>query len=162
MTFVPYLLYLFLVGLHVVVLRDLTGLYTFELNLPAFIVMAVALYKEDVPATWFGFAVGLVLAAGGPPAALGWQALVMAVLALVACYVRERLNLDALKAKILLVFGGVLTHNIIVLVIGGGDGFLVNLLTVALAGAVYTTILAWLFFLIKERRITFQRVKAWF
>lgn len=159
---IPYLLYLFLVGLHMVVLRELTAIYTFELNLPALIVIAVALYKEDVPTTWFGFAVGLVLAAGGPPSMIGWQALWMAVVALSACYVRERLNLDALKAKVLLILGGVLVHNVIVLILGGFDRFFVNLLTVALAGALYTTVLGWLFLLIKERRITYKRVKAWF
>ena len=159
---IPYLLYLFLIGLHMVVFRELTAVYTFELNLPAFIVIAVALYKEDVPATWFGFVAGLVLAAGGPPSMIGWQALWMAVIALAACYVRERLNLDALKAKVLLILGGVLVHNIVVLILGGFDRFFVNLLTVALAGALYTTVFGWLFLLFKERRITYQRVKAWF
>jgi hypothetical protein len=66
MTVIPYILYLLLVGLHVVVLDDMTAVRSAHLNLAAFLVMAVALYKEDVPATWFGFFVGLVAAVGRP------------------------------------------------------------------------------------------------
>jgi hypothetical protein len=162
MTVIPYILYLLLVGLHVVVLDDMTAVRSAHLNLAAFLVMAVALYKEDVPATWFGFFVGLVAAAGGPPSQLGWQALFMAALALAAGYVRERLNLDSLKAKLLLMFGGILVHNIGVLIISQTDGLLTHLVTIALTGTVYTTVVAWLFFLVKERRITMARIKALF
>jgi hypothetical protein len=162
MTVLPYILYLFLISLHAVILDDVISIGSAHLNLAAFLVLAVALYKDDVTAAWFGFFVGLVAAAGGPPAHLGWQALLMAVLALVAGYVRERLNLDSLKAKLLLMFGGILVHNVGVLIISRTDGLFLHLATYALTGTVYTTVVAWLFFLVKERRITMARIKALF
>jgi cell shape-determining protein MreD len=100
--------------------------------------------------------------AGAPPAQLGWHGLIMAGLALVACRVRERLNLDSLRARLLLVLGGLLTHNVIVLLISQADGFLINVFTYALAGAVYTTLLAWFFFLVKERIITVEKIRTIF
>ncbi len=162
MTIIPYILYLLLVGLHGVVLDEVTVIWSAHLNLPAFLVLAVALYKDDIPATWFGFFVGLVAAAGGPPAQLGWQTLFMAALALAASYVRERLNLDSLKAKLLLMFGGILVHNVGLLIISQTDGLFTHLITTALTGTVYTTVVAWLFFLVKERRLTMARIKALF
>jgi len=162
MTVIPYVLYLLLVAAHVVILRDLTAINTATLNLPALMVLLVALYKDDVKATWFGFLAGLVMAAGGPPWQLGWQALIMASLALGSCFVRVRLNLDSFSARLLFVFGGVMLHNLIVLIIESTDVFFFYLISYALAGAVYTTVLAWLFFMFKEKRITVARVRALF
>jgi len=162
MTIIPYLIYLLLVALHVVILKDVTTIYAVPLNLPAFLVLAVTLYKDDVTAIWFGFFAGLVMAAGGPSSQLGWQALVMASLALVGCYVRVRLNLDSLKAKLLFVLGGIFLHNLAVLIISRTDGFLFYVVSYAVTGAIYTTVIAWFFFMIKEKRITAARVKALF
>ena len=162
MTVIPYILYLLLVAAHVVVLRDLTTIFAAPLHVPALLVLLVALYKDDVQATWFGFLVGLVMAAGGPPSQLGWQALFMAALALGSCFVRVRLNLDSLNAKLLFVLGGVMLHNLILLIVDGTDGILFYIASSALAGAVYTTVVAWLFFMIKEGRLTIARVRALF
>ncbi len=162
MTIIPYVIYLLLVGLHAVILREVTGIYTAEINLAAFLVLAVVLYKDDRTAAWFALFAGLVAAAGGPPEQMGWHALMMVVVALAGCFARERLNLDALKAKLLLILGGVLISNIGALIITRTDGLLIYLLSSALAGAVYTTAVAWLFFLVKEKRLTMERIKALF
>ena len=162
MRVIPYLIYLLLIAFHVVILQDATTIYTAYLNLPALIVLVVAIYKDDIPATWFGFVAGIVAFAGGPPSQLGWQGLLMGAIALVACQVRDRLNLESLRAKLLLVVGGLLFHNTAVLLIGQADGFLLSLATYVLAGTVYTAVAAWLFFLFKERVITIDRIKAIF
>lgn len=162
MTIIPYLLYLWLIALHMVVLRDATAVFGVTLNLPALIVLAVAIYKQDTVAAWFGFFAGLVAAAGGPPEQLGWQALAMSLLALAACRVRERLNLDSLKAKLLMIIGGVLIHNLVSLILSRADAFLIHLVDYVVVGAVYTTVLAWLFLLVKEQRITVEKIKAIF
>ena len=161
MRVIAYILYLLLIGMHVVIWRDVTSVWGVVINLPACLVLLVALYKEEVPVTWFGFLAGLVAAAGTPDRA-GWYALLMAVLALAACFVRERLNLDSLKAKLLLVLGGVFVHNVAGLIISGTDGFFLLLATSALTGAVYTTLIAWLFFLFKEGKLTVEKVKSIF
>jgi len=162
MKLIPYVIYLILMAFHAVILQGVTTIFTASLNLPALIVLAVAIYKDDIPATWFGFVAGLVAFAGGPPEQLGWQGLIMALLALGACQVRVRLNLDSLRAKLLLVLCGLILHNVVVLLMSQADGFLVNVFTYAVAGAVYTTLLAWVFFVLKERVITVERIKAIF
>jgi hypothetical protein len=44
---IPYLLYLLLVGLHQVILKDVTMIYNATINLPAFLVLAIAIYKSE-------------------------------------------------------------------------------------------------------------------
>lgn len=157
----PFVLYLMLVGLHIVVIDNATAIYTARINLAAMIVLAVAIYKPELVATWFGFAVGLVLAANSP-ALIGWHALWLAGLGLVAYHAREKLNLDSLYAKLLLIVGGVFLHNILVLFTSGAVDFWYQLAVVALPGAVYTAVPAWLFFLFKEGRLTTAKIKALF
>ena len=162
MRVIPYLIYLVFIAFYVVILQTPTSILTASINLPALIVLTVAIYKDHVPATWFGFAAGLVAFAGGPPSQLGWQGLIMAALALAACQIRDRMNLESLRAKLLLVLAGLLVHNVAVLLVSRADGFLLNLVTYVLAGAVYTAVLAWLFFLVKERVLTVEKIKSIF
>lgn len=157
----PYILYLLLVGMHVVILREITTIITAQINLAALMVLAVAVYKPELVAAWFGFAVGLVLAAGSSHL-VGWHALWLAGLGFVAYHAREKLNLDSLYAKLLLIVGGVFLHNILVLITYGAVDFWYQLAVDALPGAVYTAVPAWLFFLFKEGRITVAKIKALF
>lgn len=161
MKVIPYILYLLLVGAHTVVLRDVTSFYGLTLNLPALVVFLVALYKKDTLAAWFGFLVGLVAFAGLPDR-FGWHALVLAILAFVACSIKERLNLDSFKARILLVAGGVLVHTVIVLLINQVMDSLLLTILLIIAGTAYTTFVAWLFFLFKERVITVKKIRSIF
>lgn len=158
---IPFILYLLLIALHGVMLRGITTVFTAEINLAALIALMVAVYKPELEATWFGLAAGLVLAAGMPDL-IGWHALWLAGLGLLAYHARERLNLDSLYAKLLLILGGILLHNILVLITFGAEDFWFLLVTAALPGAVYTTLIGWLFFLVKEGRITWTRIKALF
>lgn len=157
----PFVLYLLLIGLHLVVIESSTAIYTARINLAAMMVLAVAVYKPELVATWFGFAVGLVLAASSPEL-VGWQVLWLAGLGLVGFHAREKLNLDSLYARLLLIFGGVFLHNILSLITNGAVDFWYQLIAVALPGAIYTAFPAWLFFLVKERRITITKIKAIF
>jgi rod shape-determining protein MreD len=157
----PFILYLWLIALHQVIMRDGTAIYSAEINLPALLVLIVAIYKSELASVWFGLAAGLVTAAG-EPALLGWQALAMAVLGIAAFHVHKRLNVESLYAKLLLIVGGVFLHNLFSILVRGGEGFFFLLLASAFPGAVYTMIIAWVFFLFKEKKITFQKVKAIF
>ncbi len=158
---IPYLLYLILTGAHVVILAQISSIYSVQINLAALLVLLVAIYKSELAGAWFGFFVGLVLSAG-TPGLVGWHALWMTVLAVAAFHARERLNLDSLYAKLLLVLSGVLLHNILVLITTGATDFWYQFLTSAIPGAIYTAVAAWLFFLIKEDRITVKKIKALF
>jgi len=158
---VPFILYLFLIGMHEVIIKQATTISSVTIDLPGLLVLLVALYKPEIVSIWFGFIVGLVMAAGRPDL-FGWHALAMAVLGLTAFHFRERLNLESLYAKLALIVGGILIHNTLLLIIEWGEGFFYLFLVSALPGAIYTTIGAWVFFLFKEKKITFQKIKSIF
>ncbi len=162
MKLIPYILYLLLVAFYEVILRDLTSIYGVALGLPVLLVLAVAVYKSELSAIWFGFAVGLVTAATSRPELSGWYALATAGLGSAAFHLRERLNLESLASKLLLVFGGALVYNVVMTVINRPDGFFFTLGTSVIPGALYTTVVAWVFFQFSEGRMTPQKMKAMF
>ena len=98
----------------------------------------------------------------GFSAMTGWYALLMALIGLLAYHVRVRVNLENLYSRLAIVFSGVLIHNAAVLILSGSDDLINLLVSRALTGAVYTTFVGWLFFLIKESKITFRKFKAIF
>ena len=161
MRVIPYIIYLLIIGLNQVVLRDATSVYGASLNLAAFLVVAVALYKSEVSAAWFGFAAGIV-ASAGEPQLIGWYALIFALLGIIAHNVKERVNLESLYSKLLLIFGGVLIENVVALLIVGPNAFFYRLWSVALTGTVYTVVIALVFFLFKEGIVTAQRIRSIF
>ena len=158
---VPYVLYLTLVAMHQVIWKDMTAIFGVGISLSVLIVVLVAIYKTEIVALWFGFCAGLV-AGAGLPEQMGWYALLLALIGLISYQVRERLNLDSLKAKLLMVAGAGLLFNLCSLLILRTDDFLHQSLMVAFPGAIYTTIPAWLFFLVKEERITVDKFKSIF
>ncbi len=161
MRIIPFVLYLLLVAFWAVIFRDLVAVYDASINIPALAVLMVALYKQSLTAAWFGFVVGLV-ASAVQPEVMGWHGLLMAALALLASFLKIRLNLDSLQAKLLLVGGGVFLHNLLSLVVNQHQNFFSLVLTAGVLGAVYSTLAAWVFFLFKENLITYQRVKSIF
>ena len=158
---VPYILYILLIAAWQVIFRDLTSIFGAAINMSAMVVLLVALYKSEVAAAWFGFVVGLALAVGSP-SIMGWHALFLALLGIIGFQVRERLNLEASYSKELFILGGVLVHNFFVVLTETSTGVLYLLWSEALTGAVYTAVFAWLFFMIKEGRITRERVRSVF
>ncbi|MFZ5980010.1 MAG: hypothetical protein ACOYVF_05205 [Candidatus Zixiibacteriota bacterium] len=160
MRFIPYFIYLLLIGMHQVIWKDLTSIYGITINLTALLVLMVALYKTEVISIWFGFAAGLVLASGAPKF-MGWHALILAFIGLTGFSIRERLNLESLYTRLLFVFVGILLHNIILMVIQA-DEYFYQLWFNAVFGAVYTVFIAWLFFLVKDGIITFKKIKSFF
>ena len=161
MRIVPYVLYVLLIAFHEVIFKDVTSIGSASINLPALLVVLVAVYKSELAATWFGFVAGLV-AAAAMTGRMGWFALLMAALGLVVWHVSRRLNLESLYSKLLLILGGILAHNIFMLLITGLDDFFYRLFAVALTGAVYTTVVAWIFFLFKEGHITYSKIRSLF
>ena len=85
-----------------------------------------------------------------------------AAVGLTAYHVKERLNLDAMFVRILMILGGVLTAELLTGLESGTNGFGYRLLTEMIPGAVYTTIIGWLFFLNKDGRLTYQKAKSIF
>ncbi len=161
MRVIPYLFYLLLIASHHVIWQEYTSIYGIVINLAALAVVLVALYRDAVPAAWFGFFCGIVSAAG-LPGVLGWYGLAMALLAVGVCYARVQLNLDTIRPRLLLAAGAVLVYNLVSVGAGYMDGFPPISWSSAILGAVYTTLVAWPFFLIKERIVTVKKIREIF
>jgi rod shape-determining protein MreD len=158
---VPYIIYLILLASFEVIIRDVVTIWYAAPNLAALLVLAVALHQNEITALWFGLLAGIVLSAG-EPSHVGSHALSLAALALAAYHARQRLNLEAISAKMLVMFSGVLVHNIITLAVIRADNLPLRLADTALTGTVYTSIIAYIFFLIKEEHITAEKFRELF
>ncbi len=161
MRLIPYLIYLLIIALHQVLLKDITTIAGVSIQVTALMVVLVAMYKPEGVVLWFGFFAGMVMVAGYQDL-LGWYALLTMGLGLIAFQVCEKLNLESIKSRVLVVLGGVLLHSLIVQLIESTDGYFMNCITEAIPGALYTTVVAWLFFLVKDGHLTFRRIKSLF
>ena len=158
---IPYILYLLLISFHDVILDDATRIFNASIHLSTLFVFAVALYKSEITATWFGFAVGIVTSAEVPQM-MGWHAFLLACLAVLAYQVRQRLNLESIYSRILVIAGGVLVVGLINLLLESFDSFFYLIWGRVLLGTIYTSLVAWIFFMFKDGRITYQKIKAIF
>ena len=159
--FIPYILYLFLIGFHQVIFKDVTQLFETSINLPVLIVILISIYKSEITSVWFGFFASLVVAATVPNLT-GWLCLIMSLLALASHQMCQRLNLDSMLSRLLLIAAAIFIYNVILLIINYSDSFLYLLLMNSLLGAIYTTIVAWIFFMFKDGHVTYQKIKAIF
>ncbi len=157
----PYIIYLLIIALFKVILQDLTTIYGVSINITALLVMTVAIYKSEMISLWFGAAAGLVLSAGTPQL-FGGYVFITAALGISIYHIRERLNLESLYSRLLLIFIGVIPYSVLILLINSIDGFGYLLITNILPGAIYTTAIGWIFFLIKEDRLTIFKIKSLF
>lgn len=161
MRILPYLFYLVLIAFHVVIFEDLTAILGARINLAAFIILAVSMYKGELASLWFGFCAGLV-AGAVLPQHMGWYALFGASLGLLAFHMKERLNLDSQVARLLITLVGVFLHNLATYAVTQPEGFGHLWWSAGLSGAIYTTLLATIFFGIKHGVLTRDKVKSIF
>jgi rod shape-determining protein MreD len=161
MRLLPYIFYLIVISFHEVIFRDATSIVGISIDLPALIVLTIALYKAEKTAVWFGFIVGVVMAAGNP-VTMGYHALVLAALALITFHARERLNLDSFAAKLILIVGGVLIHNIVTILVIQPSEIVYQLWRFALPGTIYTGLVSIIFLFFLEGLVTGRRVRALF
>lgn len=161
MRIIPYIIYFLIIALFKVIFQDMLTIYGVSINITALLVMIVAIYKSEMSALWFGAVAGLVLSASTPQL-FGAYFLTTATLGIVTYHCREMLNLESLYSRLLLIFLGVISYSVLILFVNSIDGFGYLLITNILPGALYTTIIGWIFFLIKEDRITFLKIKSLF
>lgn len=159
--YIPYLIYLWLIALHNVFLADLTSIFGIKINLTILIILLVTVFKAEIDILWFSFVAALV-AYAGMNEMLAIYILLTTGLAITAYHLKERMNLEATPAKLLFVLSGVVIHNIILLILSGLDNFFILLVKQGLLGSVYTSIIAWVFFMAKEKRITFRKLRSIF
>lgn len=159
--YIPYLLYLWLIALHQVILSDLTVILGVKINIVMLIVVIVALFKSEITTLWFSFIAGLVGYVGNV-GLLGWYILFTVIVAMIVYYMKIRMNLESMKTKTLFLIGGVLAHNILLLILSNLDNFFLFFITQALPGAFYTMLIGWIFLLIKEENLTYKKIRSIF
>ena len=159
--YIPFVFYLLLIAMNEVIWRDFTALYMIAINVPAMLVVLVSIFKSELTAAWFGFLAGMVMSAGNPDG-MGWQALLLAAIGIAVFHVREKLNLESIYSKVLLMAGAVLLHNLLSILINDLNRILFLTWSYCLPSAIYTSLVAWLFFLFKEKRFTLENIKSVF
>ena len=150
-----------LIGFHRVILADLTSVDDIEINLTALLVAALALYKSDIEVAWAAFVLGLVSAASQPDL-MGWHALGLLFISQAVSRSTKKLNLDSIWSRVGVIAAAVLVHNILLSSFEGMSGLFERIVIHALPGVIYTSFAAWLFFLIKDRKITTKKVREIF
>jgi hypothetical protein len=157
----PYLIYLFLISMFQILLEEPLSIGTAHLALAPLIIALVAIYKSQVVAIWFGASAAFVVNTGAPEGAAAGM-IVAALIAIGANYFKSRLNLDSLPAKVAVVSAGCLLFEIArVTFISTSDVFHIYLVD-TLQSTAYTAVVAYVFFLFKDRYISYERVREVF
>lgn len=158
MKYIQAVFLLILVAFHESILSGATDILGVTINLPAMLVVAVALHQDEMDAVWFAVAVGIV-AGAVMPATMGWQALIFVILAVGAYHARERLNLDSPLARLSLIIGGVLVHNIVNLFIIQPEDLVYQIWRFALTGTLYSALVASAFYVFRQSTTSSRRTR---
>lgn len=159
--YIPYVLYALLLGLYEVILGDLTSIAGFKVNLLILIVAVVALHKSEIESAWAGFFLGLVGISMNPEL-LGWEALVVSFLAIAVFRSRQKLNMDSVWSRVAVVAGAALVFTSFQVMLESWSSLPRRLLEYVPPVVIYTSLVAWLFFLVKDGKITFKRFRRIF
>ncbi len=161
MKIVPYILYLFLLALHMTLLSDFLSIQGFSINLAVLLVSLIAFYKEELVALWFGVFVGIVYGSVDP-SIMPWQVLMLAVIALVVHQLSIGMNLDSITSRLIILVVAIFVHTIISSALISTDDFFYNIYRIILPSTLYTLVIGWLFFLIKDSHVTGKKIKSLF
>lgn len=161
---IPYILYLLLIAFYRTNLIGLFSIGEIHINLTALIVLLVALNKEYTTALWFAVAAGIVYDAPDP-SHLGVHMIILSVISVVTSEVKERLNLDSIMSRVLLLTTGLLLYSIpqtLIYATSGASEFFRLMLSAAVPSTIYTAAFGWLFFMIQIGRLSYAKLKAMF
>jgi rod shape-determining protein MreD len=164
MRLIPYIIYLLLIAFYRTNLVGYFSIGDIQIYLTALIVLLVALNKPCLTALWFAFAAGLIYDAPDP-SHMGVHMLLLVAISLGVTQAKEKLNLDSIKSRLLLIISGLLVYSIpytLIYATSGVSEFFGLMLRVALPGVVYTAVLGWLYFLFQTGRLSYARLKSIF
>lgn len=164
MRYVPYVLYLLLIAFYRTNLIDIFSIGAIHIYLTALIVLLVALNKDYLTALWFAFVAGLVYDAPDP-IHLGVHMILLSLLSIAASRAKERLNVESLKSRLVLIVCGLTIYAIpetLIYATSGSREFFRVFFHVALPGVVYTAMVGWVFFLFQTGRISWTKLKSIF
>ena len=164
MRFLPYILYLLLIAFYRTNLMPVFSIGAVQIYLTALIVLLIALNKDYLTTLWFGFAAGLVYDAPDP-SHLGIHMLLLVFIGASASEAKERLNLESIKSRLLLVVSGLFLYSIphtLIYATSGISEFFRLLIEVAIPSVIYTAFLGWLYFMLQTGRLSYARLKSIF
>lgn len=159
MKYIQAILLLVLIAFHEAIFRNATDILGVSIDLPAMLVVVVAFHHSELDAIWFAFVVGVV-AGAVLPASMGWQALILVVLAVGAHHGRERLNLDSPLARLMLIIGGVLVHSIVIIFIVQPSDIVYQIWRFALPGTLYSAIVASAYYVLRQSASSGRKIRA--
>jgi cell shape-determining protein MreD len=161
MRIIPYIIYLFILAFHYTILSELVSIYGVTIDLAVLMVTFVAIYKDELTAFWFAIAVGIV--AGTLRLDLmPWEILSLTGFAVLINYFSTRVNLSAITTRMIILILFLIIHKTLIMLFISSESFLFILYRYILPGAVYSLIPGWIFFLIKDDRLTWKEIKAQF
>jgi rod shape-determining protein MreD len=161
MKLVPYILYIYLITFHETILSDIISIYGVILDIPLIIIVLVALYKTEDEAVRFAFCVGIVISS----TAIGTMPYKIAILTIIAVIVNQlsvRINLESIASRIIILGSAVLLYRAINALFTFEPEFFYILIRYILPAVAYSLVAGLVFFMIKDRLITWQKIKALF
>ncbi len=161
MKVIPYIIYLFLLTFHDIILRELISVYDVAIDFTILLVVLVALYKSEEEAVWFAFFAGMITGVGDM-AMMPYEILTVVLLAIASNQMAARINLESIASRVIILTSAVIVHRIIVTIMVSSTEFFYMFVRNIIPAAIYTMLIGLIFFMIKDGRITWQRIKALF
>ena len=164
MRFIPYVLYLLLIAFYRTNLIGLFSIEGVEIYLTALIVLLVALNKDYLTTLWFAFMAGLVYDSSDP-SLLGVHMIILVVIGITASRARERLNLESIRSRLLLVVAGLFIYSIpytLIYPTSGVSEFFRLFIRMSIPSIFYTALVGWLYFMVQTGRLSYSRLKSIF
>jgi len=161
MKIIPYIIYLYILGLYYTILSDLTVIYGATVDLAALMVALVALYKSETAALWFAISVGIIVGSRRLDL-MPWEMAILAVLALIVNQISARMNLESSISRLILLAVVFLIHqSVIAFLVSSDDLFFVMYRTI-LPGILFSLLIGWIFLQFRDVHATWRRFKALF
>ena len=161
MKIISYILYLYLLAFHQVILSGIIDIYGAAVDLAALMVVMIALYKSETTALWFAACAAIILGASQPEL-MPWEILILASGAVFTNQLSLRINLDSISSRIIILGSFVLLHNLIINFVIYSTDFVVLTFRIVLPSAIYTILVGWIIFLIIDGRLTWPKIRALF
>lgn len=161
MKILPYLLYLFLITFHLIILSDIISILGARLNVLMLIIVMIGLFKSETEGVWFGLAAGVIVGAARLDI-MAWEVLLITFIAVAVKQVSSRINLDSLASKVVVLASAVFLHEVVISLIIFTDKIFFILIRYILPSTAYTVLVGLILFLIKDGRISRQKIKALF
>jgi len=157
----PYILYLFIIAFYRTLLIDPLSIFGAVIDLSAMMVALIGLYKNENVALWFAIGVSILIGSQQLHV-MPWEMLVLGGGALIVNQCGFRMNLESVMSRIMVLGAFIFVHQIAVSLLVSPDIILYALYKKILPSVIYTVIIGWVFFQIKDGKITFQKIKSLF